>query len=51
MSITRRTWLGGSIAATGWALGASGAGPQPSDFPAKRHQGNLQFLRRARART
>jgi tripartite-type tricarboxylate transporter receptor subunit TctC len=36
MSITRRAWLGGSIAATGWALGATGAKAQAStDFPAK----------------
>lgn len=36
MSITRRAWLGGSIAATGWALGATGARAQKSaDFPAK----------------
>ena len=36
MNMTRRAWLGGSIAATSWALGAAGAGAQsPSDFPAK----------------
>jgi tripartite-type tricarboxylate transporter receptor subunit TctC len=36
MSMTRRAWLGGSIAATGWVLGAANAGAQsPPDFPAK----------------
>ena len=37
MNITRRAWLGGSIAATGWALGAAGARAQQAsaDFPAK----------------
>jgi tripartite-type tricarboxylate transporter receptor subunit TctC len=35
MSITRRAWLGGSIAATGWALGVPGANAQGVDFPAK----------------